>query len=63
MGLAFLFPLKLEYQELVRLVDNRVTCHVIVLYNEYIDRHMIGFDLKVWLYFLILAIIKWISTN
>ena len=63
MGLAFLFALELEYQELARLVDNRVTCHVIVLYTEYIDRHMIGFDLKVWLYFLILAIIKWISTN
>ena len=57
------FSLELEYQELARLEDIHVTCHVIVLYTEYIDRHMIGFDLKVWLYFLILAIIKWISTN
>ena len=57
------FSLELEYQELARLEDNRVSCHVIVLYTECIHRHMIGFDLKVWLYFLILAIIKWISTN
>ena len=57
------FSLELEYQKLARLEDDRVTCHVIVLYTEYIDRHMIGFDLKVWLYFLILVIIKWISTN
>ena len=57
------FPLELEYQEFARLEDNRVSCHVIVLYAECIDRHMIGFDIKVWLYFLILAIIKWTSTN
>ena len=57
------FSLELEYQELARLEDNRVSCHVIVLYTECIHRHMIGFDLKVWLYFLILVIIKWISTN
>ena len=57
------FSLELEYQELARLEDNRVSCHVIVLYTECIHRHMIGLDLKVWLYFLILAIIKWISTN
>ena len=62
-GLAFLFPLELEYQELARLEDNRVSYHVIVLYTECIHRHMIGFDIKVWLYFLILVIIKWISTN
>lgn len=41
------FSLEVEYQELAGLEDNRVTCHVIVLYTEYIDRHMIGFDLKV----------------
>ena len=57
------FSLELEYQELARLEDNRVSCNVIVLYTECIHRHMIGLDLKVWLYFLILAIIKWISTN
>ena len=57
------FSLELEYQELARLEDNRVSCHVIVLYTECIHRHMIGFDIKVWLYFLILVIIKWISTN
>ena len=57
------FSLELEYQELARLEDTRVTCHVIVLYTECIHRHMIGFDLEAWLYFLILAIIKWIITN
>ena len=57
------FSLELEYQEFARLQDNRVSYHVIVLYTECIDRHIIGFDLKVWLYFLILAIIKWMNTN
>ena len=57
------FSLELEYQEFARLQDNRVSYHVIVLYTECIDRHIIGFDLKVWLYFLILAIIKWRNTN
>ena len=59
------FSLDLEYQEFARLEDNRVSYHVIVLYTECIYKHMIaiGCDLKVWLYFLILAIIKWVSTN
>ena len=50
------FSLEVEYQELAGLEDNRVTCHVIVLYTECIHRHMIEFDLKVWWYFLILVI-------
>ena len=61
-GPRFPFSLELEYQEFTRLEDNRVSYHVIVLYTECIYKHMIGFDIKVWLYFLILAIIKWIST-
>ena len=52
------FSLELEYQEFARLKDNRVPYHMIVLYTECIYKHMIGFDIKVWLYFLILAIIK-----
>ena len=38
MGLAFLFPLELEYQKLARLEDNRVSFHVIVLCTECIGR-------------------------
>ena len=43
------FSLELEYQEFARLEDNRVPYHMIVLYTECIYKHMIGFDLKVWL--------------